>query len=230
MLEERKIGEVFTDGGKEYIVSISPDEGSCEGCSFRESVGPNYSCFKHRDNIGPCSALDREDRRSVIFVDKSNIQKEAESVEVEGENDSKFDIELAKKGESIHTRDNRKARLICSDVKGDYIVVLVEDENGNEEVYKYRKDGKLKGLNYFEYDLFMGSAKEVGYINLYQSDGELINTPLLSKEKAIKAIHRQTEDNNVIYLLTLEIRYQNVYGGIIIKEVSKKDLLEDIGW
>lgn len=225
MLKERKIGEVFTDGGKEYIVSMSPDDDLCDGCSFRDS---DYSCFKHRDNIGPCSALEREDRQSVIFVDKSNIQKEAESVE--GENDSKFDIELAKKGESIHTRDNRKARLICSDVKGDYIVVLVEDENGNEELYKYTKDGKLKGLNYFEYDLFMGSAKEVGYINLYQSDGELTNTPLLSsKEKAIKAIKRQIEDDNVIYLSTLKITYQNVYGGISIEEVCQKDLLEDIG-
>lgn len=228
MLKERKIGEVFTDGGKEYIVSMSPnDDLCCEGCSFRDS---DYSCFKHRDNIGPCSPLEREDRRSVIFVDKSNNQKEAESVEVEGENDSKFDIELAKKGNAIHTRDNRKARLICSDVKGDYIVVLVEDENGNEEVYKYTKDGKLKGLNYFEYDLFMGSAKEVGYINLYQSDGELTNTPLLStKEKAIEAIKRQIEDDNVIYLSTLKITYQNVYGGISIQEVRQKDLLEDIG-
>lgn len=226
---ERKIGEVFTDGKKEYKVSTSPD-GSCNGCSFREfreSGGTNFSCFKHRYNIGPCSCLDRKDRKSVIFVEVSDVQNATESVE--GENDSKFDIELAKKGNAIHTRDNCKARLICSDVKGDYIVVLVEDENGNEDVYKYTKEGKLKDVKKPEHDLFMGSAKEVGYINLYQTDGELTNTPLLSKDKAIKAIKRQIEDDNVIYLSTLEITYQNVYGGISIKEVSQKDLLEDIG-
>lgn len=230
MSVEHKIGEVFTAGKKKYIVSTSLD-GTCNGCSLRKDAGVYYLCLKcrneSRSEIGPCSCSERKDRQSVIFVEVSDVQNATESVE--GENDSKFDIELAKKGEAIHTRDNCKARLICSDVKGDYIVVLVEDENGNEDVYKYTKEGKLKDVKKPEHDLFMGSAKEVGYINLYQTDGELTNTPLLSKDKAIKAIKRQIEDDNVIYLSTLEITYQNVYGGINIKEVCQRDLLEDIG-
>lgn len=80
MSVEHKIGEVFTAGKKKYIVSTSPD-GTCNGCSIREDVGIHYLCFKCRSEIGPCSALDRKDRKSVIFVEVSDVQNATESVE-----------------------------------------------------------------------------------------------------------------------------------------------------
>lgn len=66
-----------------------------------------------------------------------------------------FDLEQAKAGKPVCTRDGRKARIICFDAKGDPcpIIALVE-ENGIESAYHYDKNGQ-NAYNKSKLDLMM---------------------------------------------------------------------------
>ena len=54
----------------------------------------------------------------------------------------KFNLEAAKLGKPVCTKDGKKARIICFDKKGDYpIVALVESEDGKEKLQDYKING-----------------------------------------------------------------------------------------
>lgn len=81
-----------------------------------------------------------------------------------------FDIELAKKGHPVCTKDGRKARIICFDVKGSvYPIVALVDVNGREVILRYNK----KGISYTSpcgYNLMMLPEKKEGYAVICKSD------------------------------------------------------------
>lgn len=53
-----------------------------------------------------------------------------------------FDLEAAKAGKPVRTRDGRKVRIICFDRKDVRpIVALIKSDNGDEGVYYYYADG-----------------------------------------------------------------------------------------
>lgn len=78
-----------------------------------------------------------------------------------------FDIELAKQGKPVCLRSERKARIICFDVKNsDYpIIALVED--GEYEVAMYFNERGGTCAHPSGYDLMMASEKKTGWINIY---------------------------------------------------------------
>lgn len=54
----------------------------------------------------------------------------------------RFNLEAAKTGKPICTRDGKSARIICWDMKGIYpIVALVKTSDQNEYSYNYKEDG-----------------------------------------------------------------------------------------
>ena len=77
-----------------------------------------------------------------------------------------FDLEQAKAGKPVCTRDGRKARIICFDAKGDPcpIIALVE-ENGIESAYHYDKNGQ-NAYNKSKLDLMMLPEKKSGQVNI----------------------------------------------------------------
>lgn len=96
----------------------------------------------------------------------------------------------------VITRDGRKVRIICTDVKSDYpIIALIKEQynnyNDKEEIYTFTKNGlwKLspnKGLN----DLFFATEKKKGYVNILKVDNCCYlgsSTIFSSKEDAEKA-------------------------------------------
>lgn len=80
-----------------------------------------------------------------------------------------FDIELAKKGHPVCTRDGRKVRILCFDRKGSYyhIVALVEDISEKEEVVVYPDTGRYDDSRKSEDDLMLYTEMRTGYINVY---------------------------------------------------------------
>ena len=82
-----------------------------------------------------------------------------------------FDIELARKGHPVCTRDGRKARIICFGVKEDIcpIIALVE-ENGMEVTKSYDMNGRANYKNADNYDLMMLPEKKEGWIVVRRSD------------------------------------------------------------
>ena len=100
-----------------------------------------------------------------------------------------FNLEAAKAGKPVCTRDGHKARIICFDYKGDGnaypILALISTSNlsgvPSEIISKYTKDGKYAKYNNVENneDLMMLPEKKEGWINV-KKDASLFK----SKEEA----------------------------------------------
>lgn len=79
-----------------------------------------------------------------------------------------FDIELAKQGKPVCTRDGRKARIICFDRQHESnIVVLITEEN-EEYVCTYNSDGSFHKGSTHKNDLMMLPEKKEMWINIYK--------------------------------------------------------------
>lgn len=86
-----------------------------------------------------------------------------------------FDLEAAKAGKKVETREGKKARIICFDRKDPVtpIVALISEQGFSdssrteEQVAFYAPNGHC---NNTKYDLVMASEKNVGWVNIYYDD------------------------------------------------------------
>ena len=84
-----------------------------------------------------------------------------------------FDIQKAREGKPVCTRDGRKARIICFDRKlyhdgYNYPIVAMVNDNDNELVHAYTQDGLLVGNRECDLDLMMLPEKKEGWVNIYK--------------------------------------------------------------
>ena len=117
-----------------------------------------------------------------------------------------FDIQKAREGKPVCTRDGRKARIICFDRVGDFpIVALTDDRDYKEEgVNLYDINGK--GSNEC-FDLMMLPEKKEGWINICRNlntnkteldTEDVYNT----KEEALQNLSSMT------YVTTVKIEWE----------------------
>lgn len=80
-----------------------------------------------------------------------------------------FNLEEAKAGKPVCTRDGRKARIICFDRNDRYypIVALAMGEKGNETIIQCSYDGESHGSNK-DNSLMMESVKREGWIVIHK--------------------------------------------------------------
>ena len=100
-----------------------------------------------------------------------------------------FDLEQAKAGKPVYTRDGRKARIICFDRKDNTpIVALIECVNHAEILQCVHNDGKCFHYDTSNNDLMMLPEKKEGWVNVYKGvDGVTFSKhPYTSKDEAIK--------------------------------------------
>ena len=123
----------------------------------------------------------------------------------------KFNLEeyLKNPSRKVVTRDGRKARILCTDRKGDYpIIALVENcDSIDESVCSYDKNGIFytSGIS-DNNDLFFAPETHEGWINVYRySDGGHAYAGAVydSKEDAEK---RKIIDEN--YVTTIKIEWE----------------------
>lgn len=87
-----------------------------------------------------------------------------------------FDLEAAKSGKPVCTRDGRKVRIICFDREFIYkgqnycIVALVNDGPYSESLYSYTEDGLFNPNKIHNYDLMMLPEKKEGWAVIRRSD------------------------------------------------------------
>ena len=87
------------------------------------------------------------------------------------QNLKEFDLEAAKEGKPVCTRDGRKARIICFDRKGKQpIIALIIQDNGEEFIENYHLSGRFNVDDTFENDgdLMMLPEKKEGWVNIYE--------------------------------------------------------------
>lgn len=121
-----------------------------------------------------------------------------------------FDIELAKAGHPVCTRDGKPARIICFDrrsVNGCSIVALI-DEGVYENFLSYNLQGRFfEGARKDENDLFMDSKKKEGWVNVFiNSCSGLKNTDRIysTKAEALKFIDTKSPH----YIDTVKIEWE----------------------
>ena len=123
-----------------------------------------------------------------------------------------FDIEAAKSGKPVCTRDGRKVRIICFDrINGDYykIVACVTAFDGDfEEVLFYGIDGYIvDSQNPKDEDLMMLPEKKEGWINICRN----LNTN--KTELDTKNIYNTKEEalqnlSSMTYVTTVKIEWE----------------------
>lgn len=97
-----------------------------------------------------------------------------------------FDLEAAKAGKPVCTRNGRKARIICFDFRdADEIccIIAAVDYEEAEKIHYYDLYGKYRGGDSSEYDLMMLPEKKEGWFNDYE---EALEAGLREAVKLIK--------------------------------------------
>lgn len=94
-----------------------------------------------------------------------------------------FDLELAKKGHPVCTRDGCKVRILCFDRKDkNYPICALIDDGEIELLRLYTNSGHLTVGDTNNKNLMMDSEKKDGWINVYQCG---VSYPIYkSKEEA----------------------------------------------
>ena len=116
-----------------------------------------------------------------------------------------FDIQKAREGKPVCTRDGRKARIICFDAKGTHpIIALVSDPDieGEEIPFCYTNDGFYNNPNYeSNHDLMILPEKKEGWINLYKW-----STPIYKSEEEAKACVGSEKMNE--YIASVKVQWE----------------------
>lgn len=90
-----------------------------------------------------------------------------------------FNLEAAKNGDPIITRDGHRARIITFDAKGNYpIVALIEYEDSESPAsFDYR--GRYLEDREGSLDLFMDKDTYVGFVNIYRNETTAESTGII---------------------------------------------------
>ena len=123
-----------------------------------------------------------------------------------------FDLDAAKAGKKVMTRDGCKARIVCFDRNDPEkpLVVLRVNRNGKEEAICYPPNGMCSD-SVTKYDLVMAPEKNVYYVNIYENyDARLIYKQLFETyEEAYRyAMSHLSEDPKINYITTTKLEWE----------------------
>jgi hypothetical protein len=83
-----------------------------------------------------------------------------------------FNIDDARQGKPVCTRDGRDVRIVCWDMNGEFysLLAVIENEDGTEYGCEFRKNGKMNPTDReSDLDLFMKSETKTGWVNIYRN-------------------------------------------------------------
>lgn len=117
-----------------------------------------------------------------------------------------FNLEEAKAGQPVCTRDGKTARIICFDMKGDYpIVALILDEPDYEECLVYFSDGRLTNDRITDDDLMMASIRHEGWVNVFRGKhGCYVDREIWDSEEKAKAVGKEFTE----YITSVKIEWE----------------------
>lgn len=114
-----------------------------------------------------------------------------------------FDLEAAKAGKPVCTRDGRKVRIICFDAECNKpIVALIYDCN-KETVFQYLKSGRFFVDQIDKYDLMMLPRKKERWLNIYKDFEDTVCCVYPTEKEALE--DGETEKD---YITTIKIEWE----------------------
>lgn len=119
-----------------------------------------------------------------------------------------FDLEAAKAGKPVCTRDGRKVRIICFDAKCNKpIVALIYDCN-KETVLQYLENGRFFVDQIDKYDLMMFPQKKEGWVNVYKSYNVGKKIPCMASIYPTKEEAKKSSVVGFDYVDTVKIEWE----------------------
>ena len=205
-----KVGEQFLYKGKQMQSYIRATD---ELCNWNN----NLLLLEHVDSdIIDIEIKQKEDMEKKVKLDKlvtdytsnkiayNEFEKTVKELYANKEESKptlkSFDLEAAKAGKPVCTRDGRRARIICFDSNGGRpIVALVTECDDEEEIpYKYHCDGSYNCQSIpSDNDLMMLPEKKGGWVNVYKN--QIHDTP-----KSAEEAHKGITD----YIKTIRVEWE----------------------
>jgi len=205
-----KVGEPIRIENKSYQ-KIKVSDALCNNCAFYDNFSrdcklnvhinhyPTYSCLinemfveikQNKENMEEREYSEEDMKNNPRFKHHKNIEQVINMQKMKP-----FDLEAAKAGKPVCTRDGRKARIICFDTinKGNYPIIALLEDKGSEAIFYYNKDGKCNVGT--ELDLMMLPEKKEGWIIIHKE-------AIYDKETAEKIARETTA--NVIRIQKIE--------------------------
>ena len=163
-----------------------------------------YEDFKNHKPI--CDDYVLYDRHEKII--SIEIKQNKEDMEEKKLNLKEFDLEAAKAGKPVCTRDGRKARIICFDAKCNKpIVALIYDCN-KETVLQYLENGRFFVDQIDKYDLMMFPQKKEGWVNVYKSYNVGKKIPCMASIYPTKEEAKKSSVVGFDYVDTVKIEWE----------------------
>lgn len=181
-----KVGNPIMVENKSYQKIKVPDS-LCNNCAFYDNFSRNCKLSYYINHQPAYSCLKGE-----IFVE---IKQNKEDMKEKKLNLKEFNLEAAKAGKPVCTRDGRKARIICFDLNNkNFPIVAIINCDTEENAYQYDIDGVCdehdNNLN-----LMMSPEKKEGWIIIHKE-------AIYDKETAEKIARETTA--NVIRIQKIE--------------------------
>lgn len=181
-----KVGNPIMVENKSYQKIKVPDS-LCNNCAFYDNFSRNCKLSYYINHQPAYSCLKDE-----IFVE---IKQNKEDMEEKKLNLKEFDLEAAKAGKPVCTRDGRKARIICFDLNNkNFPIVAIINCDTEENAYQYDIDG-ICDEHDNNLNLMMSPEKKEGWIIIHKE-------AIYDKETAEKIARETTA--NVIRIQKIE--------------------------
>ena len=123
-----------------------------------------------------------------------------------------FNLEQAKAGAPVCTRNGQPARIVCYDFKGhkNYpILALIENMAGTESTVSYALNGHHSLDSETGIDLMMVSVKREGWVNLYTYSGGITATDQCTLYPSEKEARSQIRKVSGVYIATVKIEWED---------------------
>ena len=119
----------------------------------------------------------------------------------------KFNLQeyLANPSQKIMTRDGRKARILCTDMKNKQPVLALVTEGDREDIHFYYQNGVW--CNEFpnhKLDLVFAFTKKKGWINVYRSTNDLYCGDVFETKEKAEKIGKLSKS----YITTIKIKWE----------------------
>lgn len=175
-----KVGNPIMVENKSYQKIKVPDS-LCNNCAFYDNFSRNckLSYYINHQPAYSCSYLKDE-----IFVE---VEQNKENMEEKKLNLKEFNLEEAKAGKPVCTRDGRKARIICFDLNNkNFPIVAIINCDSEENAYQYDIEG-ICDEHDNNLNLMMSFEKKEGWVIIHKE-------AIYDKETAEKIAKETTAD------------------------------------
>ena len=207
------------DNGTKLVTCSGRYRDDCVSVIFKKLIkfgepyinnNKTYQAYRLPMNIERLPSL----HNGINLIRCDMVEIETDAMSEKAINLKSFNIDEAKAGKPVYTRDGRKVRIICFDRKGDTpIVALIEPVDGIENLQCFYNDGKCFNDSTSDIDLMMLPEKKEGWVNVYKRENEYIceNECNVSIGIAVYKSEGEAKRNinkNEIYVNTIKITWE----------------------